>query len=232
MRYVPASPGGMTIRSTCGPRSSRTAALCPPRLTTWSTTPERGEPRRSAPAASSVSASRSRSPIVSRLRRNEPAGSDRGRRACRRGRHRCPRSIVSAWSRSIRSGVDLEPGDALEDERLGPRRHPAQVRAGGRPRRPRAGRRSSRCRALVELADGLGPEPRDPQQLDEAGRDLRAQPVVVAPCGRSSRARAILSLIAAPDARDARRRPRPVGAPRGRPGCARSRRPRGGRRRS
>ena len=27
MRYVPASPGGMTMRSACGPRSSRTAAL-------------------------------------------------------------------------------------------------------------------------------------------------------------------------------------------------------------
>ena len=27
IRYVPASPGGMTIRSTCGPRSRRTGGL-------------------------------------------------------------------------------------------------------------------------------------------------------------------------------------------------------------
>ena len=41
IRYVPASPGGITMRSTCGPRMRRTAALCDPAFTMWSTVPSR-----------------------------------------------------------------------------------------------------------------------------------------------------------------------------------------------
>ena len=65
---------GMAIRSTCGPRISRTADFWVPRLITRSTMPSEVKAAISAPG-SLVSASRSRSPIDSRRRRNDPAGS-------------------------------------------------------------------------------------------------------------------------------------------------------------
>ena len=51
---------------------------------------------------------------------------------------------------------------------------------------------------LVDLAHGLRTEAGDPQQLDQAGRDLLAEPVVVAPCRPVVASSAILSLIALP----------------------------------
>ena len=51
---------------------------------------------------------------------------------------------------------------------------------------------------LVDEPHRLRPEAGDPQQLDEGGRDLGAEPVVEAPTGRSSTSSAILSLIAWP----------------------------------
>ena len=71
-RYVPASPGGMTIRSTFGPRISVTLALACPAPTTRSTAPSAVN-RAMTASGSSVSTSRSRSPMVSRRRRSEPA---------------------------------------------------------------------------------------------------------------------------------------------------------------
>ena len=93
--------------------------------------------------------------------------------------------MASARWRSIRRGVDFETRDALEDELLGPLRQAAQsasVPASA------ALRRSSIvliAELVVDLADGLGTEARDPQQLDQAGRDLGEQLVVVGhPAGR------------------------------------------------
>ena len=71
-RYVPASPGGMIIRSTCGPRRSVTAAFARPAPRTRSTAPSCVK-RSTTISGRSVSTSRSRSPTVSRRRRSEPA---------------------------------------------------------------------------------------------------------------------------------------------------------------
>ena len=62
----------------------------------------------------------------------------------------------------------------------------------------------------VELADGLGAEARDAQQLDEARRDLGAEPVVV---GHVAGRRELLDLVAdrLADARDLGRLAGPVG---------------------
>ena len=71
-RYVPASPGGITIRSTCGPPASLTAAFAFPAPMTPSTA---GRPTKRSMTVSgaSVSTRRSRSPTVSRRRRSDPA---------------------------------------------------------------------------------------------------------------------------------------------------------------
>ena len=62
----------------------------------------------------------------------------------------------------------------------------------------------------MELADGLGPEPGDLQELDEARRDLGPQPLVEGEAaGRGELGELVADRLA--DARDARRIPGPVG---------------------
>src|SRR4051794_39271676 len=72
----------------------------------------------------------------------------------------------------------LEPCDALQDERLRLRRHPAD-----RPEAPLLGRATQIVDGLdpelrVELSDRLGAESRDVEDLDEGRWDLCAQPLV------------------------------------------------------
>ncbi len=158
----------------------------------------------------SVSASRSRSPIDSLRRRNEPAGSMRqhaGRR--RQRRHEAGHQLLGTVEPHPVEPL-IELGDALQDERLGPWRHPAQA-----AQAPALGRGAEVVDRLdaeirVELADGLGSEPRDPQQLDEARRDLGTEPVVVGHvAGRDELADLVADRLA--DARDRRRVARAVG---------------------
>ena len=210
MRYVPASPGGIDIRSTCGPRNSRTADLWPPRPITSSTTP-RLVNRSIRAAGSSVSASRSRSPIVSLRRRNEPAGSIERR--------------PGAPSRPATIGVDqllglrqqepprrpaLERLDPGEDLLLGLLRE--ALEAAERARLGRLAEVLERLdvELLVDEADGLRPEAGDREQLDEARRDLRAEPLVVGHvAGRDELRDLVADRLA--DARDLRRVAGPVG---------------------
>ena len=125
----------------------------------------------------------------------------------------------------------IELGDPVEDERLGPARHPAQVAdpagLGGMPEV--LDRLDAEIR--VELPHGLRTEAGDPQQLDQARRDLGAQAVVVGhPAGRRQLADLVADGLA--DAGDGRRASGSIGRRRGRPGCARWHRRRDGRRRS
>ena len=118
--------------------------------------------------------------------------------------------ISSARSRRIRSNRSSSRGDPLEDQRLGLGRHPAQAR-----RLPVSAALSQVVDRLdaelrVDLPDGLGSEPGDAQQLDQARRDLRAEAVVV---GHVAGRRQLLDLVAdrLADARDLGRLPGPVG---------------------
>ena len=176
-RYVPASPGGMTIRSTLGPRSSLTAALACPAPSTRSTTP-RPAKRLTTASGSSVSTRRSRSPMVSRRRRSEPAWTIRvtpavpsswatrsSEIACARlSSNRCGRDSSWAMPSRIRCSVLAEmPLRLAQAARLGRLAQVLQRRD---------------AQALVDDAHGLGPDARDPQQVDEARRDLGPQPLV------------------------------------------------------
>ena len=201
-RYVPASPGGMTIRSTCGPRSSLTAAFACPAPSTRSTTPRPVNLATTA-SGSSVSTSRSRSPIVSRRRRSEPAWTIRrtpgvpsscatrsSEIACARwSSSRCGRDSSCSIPSRIRCSVLAR--DALEAAQA--------PRLGGLPQVLE--RRDPE--PLVDDAHGLRPDARDPQQVDEAGRDLGAQPLVV----RHVAGRGELDDLVADRLADARDRP-------------------------
>ena len=104
----------------------------------------------------------------------------------------------------------VEPGDALEHERLGPGGHPADrpqpALLGGQPQ---VGHRLD-AELGVELADRLGAEARDLEDLDEARRHFRPEPVVdrhVA--GRGDLADLVRDGLA--DARGGRRVAGPIG---------------------
>ena len=189
IRYVPASPGGMTIRSTCGPRISRTAALYPPRLTTESTSPnlvKRVDQRR---PARSVSARRSRSPIDSCRRRYEPAGSMLA------DARRLPERLDQAVDQLLGVVQEHPPGPAHPIRAIPSRTsasvfagHPALLAQPARSR-PRAGRRPSRCRA----PRGAGGRSSGRAPGSAGARRGPAGPPPGAgrrrPCARSSRAR-------------------------------------------
>ena len=194
---------------------------------------EAREPRRSgSPRRRSRRAGRGRRSISLR-RRNEPAGSSA---ADARRAGRGPRSMSSTQLLGL-----VEQHPARVRRRAGrcpraraPRSWPTC------PRRPRRRPPSAAgaqvvdrvdAELLVELADGLGPEARDAQQVDQARRDLGLEPLVV---GEAAGRGELGDLVAdrGADARDPRRRAGAVGRARGRPGCARWRRRRGGRRRS
>ena len=184
--------------------------LVVPRPITSSTTPRLANRSMSA-AASSVSASRSRSPIVSRRRRNEPAGSIERRP----GAPSRPATIVlissSAFGSSSRRAGRLSSASipariccsVFAEMPLRPRSVPASA----------AWRRSSSVStwsSLVDEADGLGPEARDREQLDEARRDLRPEALVVGHvAGRDELRDLVADRLA--DARDLRRLAGPVG---------------------
>ena len=94
------------------------------------------------------------------------------------------RSSCSARWRSIRSNRSSSLRDPLEDERLGPGGHPALLAEPARLGGLAEVVDRLDAEVLVELADGLGPEPRDAEQLDEARRHLGAQLVVEAHVAR------------------------------------------------
>ena len=130
-------------------------------------------------APSAVSASRSRSPIDSRRRRNEPAGVRPTNPGVPSRVTSRPSTSSAARSRSIR------------DELVPMRAMPSRICASVLPERPRIVRRRPRLAAaceivhrgdpelLVELADRLGPDARDLQDLDETRRDLGGELIVV-----------------------------------------------------
>ena len=178
MRYVPASPGGMTMRSTCGPRRTVTAAFACPAPRTWSTTP-RCVNRSTTVFASAVSTSRSRSPIDSRRRRSEPAWTIRVTpgtpRSC------SARSSLAACARWMRSrrGRRLELLDPLEDALLGARRDALEGPQALFLRRLLEARQVRDPERLPHDPHGLGPDAGDPQQVDERAGDLCPQLLVV-----------------------------------------------------
>ena len=202
----------MTIRSTCGPRMQPDRRLVAARLMTESTRPNAGERARSARPAR-------RSRRAGRGRRSTPCGGGTSRPARSSGRRASPTSAsMSAVDRAPRPGRSSIRSKRSSSLAM-PSRMSASVRAdrpAERPQAPGLGRRAEVVERLdaelrVELADGLRAEPGDPQQLDEARRDLRAEPVVVGhPAGRGELGDLVADRLA--DARDLRRRRR-----RGRP---------------
>ncbi len=179
-----------------------------PWLTTWSTTPSVVNRSMSA-GPSAVSASRSRSPIVSLRRRYEPAGSSSMRPGVSLSASMMPSIAVARLVEQHPLRTRLETGDALEDQRLGLGREALEV-----AQRARLGGLAQVVHGLdaqlaVELADRLGTEARDPQELDQAGRHLGGELVVV---GHPTRASQLVDLVAdgLADAGDGRRVAGPV----------------------
>ena len=104
----------------------------------------------------------------------------------------------------------VEPGDPLEHQRLGLGRHPAHASQATSLRGPAQVVHGLDAELGVQLANGLGSEAGDAQQLDEAGRDLGPEPVVVRHVARRDE---LADLVAdgLADTRDGRRVPGPVG---------------------
>jgi hypothetical protein len=194
-------PGGMTMRSTCGPSTRRTAAFCVPRSTTCST---EGSAREHLDEDVGPVGLRKKVEVADRLApsperpgRNDPVETPgvpiRGATTVV--------TVSSARSRSIRP-EGREPRDALEDEPLRPCRQPAG-RAPFPPPPPVGDRRSSRCRARPQRAapssdrgrGGAGAGRGWAGPLAEAARGSQA--------GRCVASSAILSPIAGADARKA-----------------------------
>ena len=214
MRYVPASPGGMTIRSTCGPR------MQPDRGLVAALVDDRGRRRRAPVNALDQRRRRRRSRRGGRgrrstrlRRRNEPAGSierdaGRAREAVDDRRSGASRPCPAASGRGRSSSRAMPSRMSASVFADSPRRLAQAAALGGL----RAGRRSSRCRARRGAGGrSSGPSPGIRSSSTRLGRDLRPRAARRRPSGRSSRARAILSLMASPTPGDPRRRPGPVG---------------------
>ena len=98
-------------------------------------------------------------------------------------------------------GLGLEPGDALEDELLGPLGEAADRPDRARPRRRLELLDGRDRRAPRGAADGLGAEARDLEELDEARRHLLAELLEEAhPAGRDELGDLVADRLA--DARD------------------------------
>ena len=180
---------------TCGRPGRRRGRRCP-----------RPVNRSISAAGSVVSARRSRSPIVSFRRRNEPGRLDRADAG------RAAEDLDEG--RDVLLGlVEVAAGAAAGGSS---RSIPSRISCSVRSDRPRTVRirpaSAAACELvhgrdpelLVELADGLRAEPGDLEELDEARRDLRAEPLEIRhPAGRHELGDLVADRLA--DAADLRR---------------------------
>ncbi len=171
MRYVPAAPGGITIRSTCGPRQGAHCGLVPALVEHLIDDPKTGE---ALDEPGSVVGLGEQVEVADALAlSSERAGRFDGADAGRVGKgfdEPEDRRLGAMEQHPLRRR--LETPDALEDQRLGPVAQTLQ--------RADAALLGGRAEAVdrhdaeldPDLADRTWTEPRDPQQLDEARRDL------------------------------------------------------------
>ena len=206
---MPASPGGMTIRSTCGSAHQPDGRLVAALVDDLVDDPERREAPDQGPGVVGLG---EEVEVADRL----PLAAERAGRldAAEPGRVGERRDhVLDLLLRAVQEHPPrrrFEPVDPLEDERLGPLRQAAQAaQPAGLGGRAQIVDRLD-LELGVELADGLRPETRDLEQVDEAWRDLGPQPVVE---GHLARRGELGDLVAdrRADARDPRPRPRPIG---------------------